>query len=617
MSAVYALVVGIDQYHVITPLTGCRNDAVAALAYLRSRAGEDRLHALELHDGAATREAVIAGIRTHLGRARAGDTAVFWYAGHGSQAPVPPELWAREPGGLMQTLICADSRDGDVPDLYDKELSVLLDQVAATGCHVVAVLDSCHAGGAVRGEIPEAAARARRALPIARAPKAESLIPELRAGWDALPPSSRLVLLAACRADQLAQEFPIDGVNHGVFSWALLRALNQLGPHATYRELLAAARCAVEDKVEFQAPQLSGDVPADQPFLGGALRAAASAITMRALRGAWEIDAGSCHGMPPAWPGPLRVAVAGDGPARSARVTAVAVDRSVVEPEGWQPDPARQYPVVVTELPEPALTVEVPGHAEMAALADASPFLRVARPTDSGVPDLRFCALPRGGFRLLGAGGIAVAPDILGEDPADVVRRTVRAGEHIARWRQVQALENPGSPLAGAVRLEIVPPGGDPIVPGADGLVHLRYAWRDGVPVAPTVLVRLHNTTEQPLYCVLLNLTEQYRVHASLFPGAFVGPGLTGAALEGKQVQFRLPAGAAPAPGRQVRDWLKLIVSEEEFSARPFEQGRLGDVTRRGVLPRVAMTREAGAAGPDDAYDWAAASIGVVTVVSS
>jgi hypothetical protein len=33
------------------------------------------------------------------------------------------------------------------------------------------------------------------------------------------------------------------------------------------------------------------------------------------------------------------------------------------------------------------------------------------------------------------------------------------------------------------------------------------------------------------------------------------------------------------------------------------------------VLPRVAMTREAGAADPDDAYDWAASVVGVLTEV--
>ncbi|XVU23519.1 caspase family protein [Actinoplanes sp. CA-054009] len=620
MNAVYALIVGIDAYRAVAPLTGARNDAVAALAYLRSRVGDDRLHALELHDRQATRAAVVDGIRTHLGRAGKDDTAILWYAGHGSQAPAPPELWAREPDGMLQTLVCADSREGDVPDLYDKELAVLLDQVAATGCHVAAVLDSCHSAGALRGEIPEASARPRRVQPAVRAPKPELLIPELRPGWAALPESSRHVLLAACRPDQLAQEFPFDGVSRGVFSWALLRALSQLGPHATYRELLAAARCVVEDKTQFQAPQLTGDLPADQPFLGGTVRAAASAITMRHQADRWEIDAGTCHGMPPAWPGPLRVAVAGPGPSRPARVTSVSVDRSVVEPDGWQPDPTRQYPVVVTQLPRPTLTVAVDGPAELADLTGRSPFLRLADPGRNEVPDLRFRSRPDGGIRILGRGGLPVAADIRDATEA------VRCGEHIARWRQVGALENPGSPLAGAVRLEIVartpgdtsaPPHRLPLRPGPDGLIRLEYEQRDGSWAAPTAFIRLHNTTGRPLYCVLLNLTETYRVHATLFPGAFVGAARPGAALNGRPVRFSLPKGTPPAPGAQVHDRLKLIVAEDEFGAHPFEQGPLDDLTRRGALPPVTMTRDAGAADPDDAYDWTTTSLTVVTAVPS
>jgi hypothetical protein len=623
MSRLYALLAGIDTYRAVSSLTGCRNDVTAALAYLSSR-GDD-LDAVELHDDKATRAAIIDGIRRHLGRARAGDTALFWFAGHGSVGPVPSELQLLEPGGQLQTLVCADSRDGDVPDLYDKELSVLLDQVAATGCHVAVVLDSCHSAGAVRGNIPEAVAHSRGVPRLTRTPGLDQLIPELRHGW-ALPARSRLVALTACRSDQLANELPTDGDEpRGVFSWALLRALNQLGPRATYRELLAAARCAVEDRVRFQVPQLAGDAPAEQPFLGGALRRAASAITMRHLAGRWEIDAGSCHGVPA---GPSRVAVAGGGPVRPARVLSVQVDRSTVEPEGWFADPARQYPVVFTELPQPPLAVAVDGPAdavaEVARHAARSPYLRVAGPAEPIVPDLRFLLSAQGRARILGADGSRLAPEIVAEDARLSAARAVCSGEHIARWRHVHALANPASALAGAVRLEVVParPGErtapldrTPLAPGQDGLIRLRYRRENGAWLAPTVFVLLRNTADRPLYCVLLDLTGRYRVHAALFPGEFVGRQLTGAAFGGRPVQFHLPGGEAPAPGARVRDWLKLIVAEDEFGSRPFEQEALGEPVRRGVLPRVAMTRDAGAGDPDDLYDWAATTVCLRTEV--
>ncbi|MGK5682177.1 caspase family protein [Actinoplanes sp. URMC 104] len=619
----HALLIGIDDYRAVPSLRGCVNDATAAMAYLRSRVPAGELNAVELHDGKATRAAVVDAIRDHLGRAREGDTALLWFSGHGSLGRAPRELWHLEPEGRLQTLVCADSRDGDVPDLYDKELSVLLDRPAAAGAHVAAVLDSCHSAGALRG-LPEGAARVRSVGEDLLTPDARLLIPELRHGWSALPDRSRLVALTACRSDQEAAELRVRAEGtRGVFSWALLGALNQLGPGATYRELLAAARCRVEDRVRAQVPQLSGDGPADRPFLGGSLRAPASGITMRHLGGRWEIDAGACHGVPQPAAGAVRVAVAGDGPARSARVVSVLVDRSHVEPLGWTPDPARQYHVVFTELPQPPLTLAVDEPADAwRRAASGSAWVRIAAPDDPDAPDLRVSQPRPGRARILGTDGSVLAPDIDEDDPVRRVARTVRAGEHIARWRQVRAFTNPAAGVAGAVRLEVVPAlSGErtapldrqPLRPGPDGLLRLRYRW-EGRWVAPTVFLRLRNTTDRPLYCVLLDLTGRYRIHAGLFPGGFVGARLCGAALDGRPVQFSLPAGQTPAPGTSTVDWLKLVVAEQEFSGRPFEQEALGLAGARGVPGRFGMTRDAGP-GEDDPYDWAATVLGVVTEV--
>ena len=626
MGTVYALLIGIDDYRAATPLRGSVNDAVAAAAYLRSRVPPGELNAVELHDGKATRAAVVDALRDHLGQARSGDTALLWFSGHGSLGRLPRELWPIEPDGRLQTLVCADSRDGDVPDLFDKELSVLLDRVATAGAHVAAVMDCCHAAGTLRG-LPAESGGVRGVRAGLAVAEPALLIPELRAGWSALPDRSRLVGLAACRSDQVAAELRDRSAGvHGVFSSALLGALNQLGPGATYRELLAAARCTVENRVPAQAPQLVGEGPADRPFLGGRLRAPASGITMRHVGGRWEIDAGACHGVPPPAAGPARVAVAtgtvrvavATGAVRVARVVAVRTERSIVEPDGWTPDPARQYQVVFTQLPQPPLTLAVDGPAgEWRRAAAGSAWLRVAAPGEHEVPDLRVSEPGPGRARLHGVDGSVLAPDIAEADPVRRARRTVRAGEHIARWRRVRELANPASAVAG-VRLEIVSalPGERPapLRPGADGLLRLCYRRENGGWVAPTVFVRLHNTTGRALYCVLLDLTGRYRIHAGLFPGAFVGPGLRGAALEGRPVRFSLPAGQTVAAGAHTRDWLKLVVAEREFGAHPFEQGALDDPAGRGVPAMVTMTRDAGAVA-DDPYDWTATVLGVLTEV--
>ncbi|MET9871702.1 caspase family protein, partial [Streptomyces sp. NPDC006386] len=156
MRTVYALLVGIDDYPG-RPLSGCVNDVRAAESWLRSRSGPP-VRIRTLYDDRATRAAVLAGLEEHLGRSGPGDTALLWFAGHGSQSPTA------DPGeatGWSQALVCHDSLvPGGQPVLRDTELGALLDRFAARGTHVVAVLDCCHAGGATRedGGVPSGAA---------------------------------------------------------------------------------------------------------------------------------------------------------------------------------------------------------------------------------------------------------------------------------------------------------------------------------------------------------------------------------------------------------------------------------------------------------------------------
>ncbi|MET7467273.1 caspase domain-containing protein [Micromonospora sp. NPDC005686] len=629
---VYALMVGVDAYRAVSPLRGCRADVTAAQDLLTAQLKDTPPVVRTLLDGDATRATVIDGIRTHLGLAGPGDTALFWFAGHGSQAPAPPGLWYLEPTGMVQTLICADSREHGVPDLYDKELAVLLGEVAARGAHTVAVLDCCYAGGAARNEVPEQEARARYVPARHDVPDMAALVAAAPLAADA-----EYVALAACRSFELAQEFPLDGLTHGVFTWALLRALARLGLHATSRDLLTRARCLVEDVVPRQVPELFPQVPGpgDRPFLGGPLAAGGAGVVMRHLRGAWEIDAGTCHGLPPGTGDGVRVAVAGEPVRREARVVSVRTERSLVEPAGWEPDEEKQYPVVLASMPLPATTVAVDGAEPVVrALTEAmgpSPHVRLAV---AEVPELRVRAEPDGRIRILGTDTTPVAPEIAGGPAA--LGRVVETLEHIARWRQVKALDNPLSALASRVRVEIVeawpgerraPLDRRPIRPGPDGSVRLNYRWSGHGWTPPTVFIRLHNHADRPLHFVLLDLTDRYRVWAGLFPGGRVEHGRAAAALEGRPVQVGLPPDMTPAPGREVRDWLKLFVAEEHFSSRPFELPRLGDpglsarrdaIGLRGVLDRLgraAVHRDASAVAADDVYDWATVTVPIRTVV--
>ncbi|MGC5052863.1 caspase family protein [Micromonospora sp. DT48] len=645
MSTLYALLVGIDKYRAsaVPDLAGCRTDVVEARAFLESRLAPGvTLAPLSLHDGQATRAAVAEAFRSHLGQAGPADTALFWFSGHGSEAPAP-DWWHVEPTGMLQTLVCVDSRAGGVPDLLDKELSVLLDEVARRAGHVAVVLDCCHSASGTR-DLPGTGAR--MVAPLAAAPARELLLPELVTALPGAPPAPEHVALAACRSDELAQEMDLGGRRRGLFSWALLRALARLGPAATYRDLLIAAQTEVEQTIVGQVPQLTPAARgvADRPFLGGCLAPPAAGLVLRYAQHGWEVNVGSCHGLVgDAPPGEVRMAAVGEPSVREVEVIQVLPERSLVTPLGWQPALDRQYRLVLSRVPLPPTTVAVGEQDEdratvetvLAALRTAgprgapSPHLRPIDPAPGGsVPELRLHVPRRGVAVVLDRHGTRLTGELTDVD-RDGARQTVQVLEHIARWRQIRELNNPVTDLAGAVTVEVVAawPGEDrtpldrpPLDTDADGVVRLRYERAAGGWTPPTVFVRLHNRANRRLFCVLLDLTDRFRVHAELFPGDFVAPGGRTAALRGRRIVAALPSGAVVAPGARARDWLKLVVAEEQFSPEPFEMPALGTprgldrgpLAVRGFLSRIGravQNRDLVASAEDGAYDWTAVTI--------
>jgi hypothetical protein len=630
MPSVYALLVAVDGYQPpISRLGGCRNDAERALELLRARLS-GRLCAELLLDADATRDNVVGAFRTHLGRAGPDDVALFWFSGHGAQQKVVEELWHLEPTGLCQTLVCADSRRGGVPDLVDKELSLLLDEVAAEAGHTAAILDCCHSGGGTRDPL----VRVRGVGEIADAAPLDALLPALQerardADGDGPPPH---VALSACRSFETAKEQPIGTDVHGVFTHALLAALETLGPGATYRQALAAARARVESLAGEQAPVLYpvevGGI-ADQPFLGGRVARPAAGFVLRHASRGWEVDAGRCHGIPPVTGADAAVLEALDAGkvAGQLRVAAVEPGRSRVEPLGWAPDEQRQYPVVVASLPLPPAGVALGGIDEgeqddaealerVGAAIRGHPDLRVVETGDG--PSLRVAAVTRDGapvLRILRGDGSPATADVAGHGDASAAVVVARL-EHIVRWTRIKDLDNPASGIAGTVAVEVVEAQpGEPtaprdrpaLAPGAQGDLRLAYRRAGATWEPPSIFIRLRNHAGRRLFCVLLDLTDRYRAHPKLFPGAFIAPGEVGAAFEGRPIPVTLPKDREAAPGAVVKDWFKVIAADEEFSSSAYELPRLDEPGARGV-------RRAPSGAPAGG-DWTTSIVGLVTEV--
>ncbi|OFE16396.1 peptidase C14 caspase catalytic subunit p20 [Humibacillus sp. DSM 29435] len=578
----YALLVGIDAYPAPVPtLRGCVGDVTAMETMLRARVGEPVVSAVVLTDAQATRAAVTDGFRTHLGQATADDVAVFYYSGHGSQQACPPELWGGEPDHLNETIVCVDSRLPGSWDLADKELASLVAGVAASGCHLLVVLDCCHSGTGTRDldETSRVAPEDERPRPVSTFLEGSTVgtfgaTRSLSADSDAA--AGRHVLLAACRADELAKEITVLGVHRGALSAALEATLRDGEGSITYREMLRAVTAGVLRRAGQQHPQLeSADATElDRPFLGGAIPATPRQLTLSRLPDGWSIDYGAVHGVPePIGDDSTELAVypltakTSGAPLATATVTSVLPDRSLVTLSAPL-DEGSIYRAVVTGIPLKPLQVAVRGvDADTALLREAARAVDSTLLTlvaDAPDADLTVEAIEEG-FVITRPGVTRpLVPVVAGDGRAE---RTVAALEHVARWLRLAAVRNPVTHLTtGAVALSLTSPSGHL---ADDGTLSISYA--DGV--APPFNVTLQNTTETPLWAALIDLTETYGIFTDAVPSGSValeaGQSMT-IALTGQVSDALWNAGTVT-----LTDQLKLVTSTIEFDPRSLEQDEL------------------------------------------
>ena len=551
------------------------------------------------------------------------------YSGHGSQELSPPEFWHLEPDHLDETLVCYDSRLNGGWDLADKELGQLITEVAARGPHIVVVLDACHSGSGTRA--PEDAgvrhvATDKRVRPLqsflmtaaqAMARHSTTSGNDTGSGWLTLS-SGRHVVLAACRAEEEAKERMLGGEQRGVFSYHLLDTLQRSGPSLSYRDLFKRVSSLVRNTVAQQSPQLEATATEDlaRRFLGDTIAPRAPYFTMSHQRGqGWIIDGGAVHGIPQpqdAETTTLALFPAGQDLSKlrsladalgSAQVTEVfpATSRVAVVPrDGSSLLEDQTFKAVVVALPLPPVLVALHGQEEAlqlvrdslaAAGPERAPSLLVREARQGEAAELSVEA-ENERYRIRRVGdSYPLVVDVRGFDRANAAL-AVEQLEHIARWLRIVRLENKTSRIApGDIRMEFYHI--DPAEPSAAGPgrllddsaeLRLEYSYQDGTWVSPKWRIKLVNTSDRRLYCMLLDLTETYAVStAGLLPGG--GIWLEPAGAIGAEAWMQRRGGApfsAFIPPElhtqgvvQLRDVLKLIVSSEEADATLLEQGEL------------------------------------------
>lgn len=301
----YALLIGIDCYLPPKPsdtpnpmnLHGCVSDINRTEGFLRTQLGVAADHIMKLTAtdvGAArpaeppdrwpTRENIVNAFR-RLGEVAApGDQIYVHYSGHGGRVRTPPRFRHLKWGADMdEALVPADYSLTEDNFLRDFELAHILRGYVDRQLVVTVVLDSCHSGGASRGE-PGLAGLEQNGIAVRTIGEVRDVLPppripvasdeELAATCQTLASkptrdfdvgnawqleAEGYLLLAACRASEYAYEQAFDGAGQsGALTYWLLDSLERLGADVPAKTLYDRVLAKVHSYFRRQTPQLQG-----------------------------------------------------------------------------------------------------------------------------------------------------------------------------------------------------------------------------------------------------------------------------------------------------------------------------------------------------------------------
>ncbi|MDP3195902.1 MAG: caspase family protein [Tabrizicola sp.] len=238
--------------------------------------------------GQPTRSAILDALKATARASAKGDTVVFFFSGHGAQAP---DLSGDEGGGYDELLLPADAAGwkgaiGAVENaILDDELQSWAQATLSKGVQVIGLIDACHSATgfrAVAGQgVPKVIDEGLLGIPDDVTPIA---------GTPGAPLSGDFVFLYSSQSDQRSFEYPMaDGTWHGEFTLRLAQTLRD-APDASWAQLLAATTEAMVQGPARQMPDGEG------PLLTAAVFGTASATDRFPVKDG-TLDAGLLHGL--------------------------------------------------------------------------------------------------------------------------------------------------------------------------------------------------------------------------------------------------------------------------------------------------------------------------------
>lgn len=302
----YALLIGINQYKntEIPDLRGCVNDVNKVSEFLQEHTKRNFDLILDrLTDLDATRNYVIDRFEAITKRIQKGDTFFLHYSGHGAYEEPTADLRSFFPEPQFETLVLHDSRSGGITDLADKELAVLLNNIYEKGAQVVCVVDSCHSGNISRDVDSFTLGASRQVAKPGYTRNLEDMLDGyyskmLKKEGIIEAPLAKHIVMAACERTQQAREIP--QTNQGVFTTALLEALEKSGGNISYVDLYQKTRIAIKRLSYEQNPQFEpyNYFNSYDTFLLGKGSQSRPVIHVAFSNNAWRMKMGAAQGIP-------------------------------------------------------------------------------------------------------------------------------------------------------------------------------------------------------------------------------------------------------------------------------------------------------------------------------
>lgn len=250
-----ALMVGINAYQYVSPLSGCVNDLIDTKDQVLDKYGFAEANTTTLKDAQATRVNILAALEKLVAQSQPGDFLYFHYSGHGAQIP---DTNGDEKDGKDEILCPVDARaqGGTISNIIvDDEINTILGKLKP-GVGFFMVSDSCNSGTIDQGLNRKARGITLPANVKNNTPLKADL--KLMANFEQRVGAGKYTIITGCQEDQTSADARINGRWSGALTYCLLDTLKKNGPDMTYSAWHRATATELKTRRYSQIPNLLG-----------------------------------------------------------------------------------------------------------------------------------------------------------------------------------------------------------------------------------------------------------------------------------------------------------------------------------------------------------------------